>query len=246
MIRAYTPLKKNNYLLKMSKWGTRAAFQVPAYGRKRKASYMAGSQAGRAGLVASRRQPPPLPLLPSVEFKSITAGLAAVAEGTVNLVNPAVMGTDLFNRVGRQFMMRSVECHGYMLVTCGAGSGSTVTRCLLVYDRQSNGVAPAIADVLDADNAYAMRNLNNRKRFKILMDRRIPLSFENAAVAASATVNVDFYRKLRHPVEFNAGNAGTVADITSGALFFILCTDTGAAATVNTFTGNVRTRFTDQ
>lgn len=178
------------------------------------------------------------------EFKAIDVANATVVQdtvGSVTLINGCQMGSDINNRIGRQFQMRSVELHGLTFGTPATGIDQ-VHRVLLVYDRQANGVAPALADVLLAANYISPRNLNNRKRFKILMDHKVVI---NAVGESGSQSEVSFYRKLRHPVEFNAGNAGTVADIQSGSLYLLTVGNAGAGVTAGSFNFYTRVRFTD-
>ena len=56
---------------------------------------------------------------------------------------------------------------------------------------------------------------------------------------------IKWYRRLNHPVTFNAGDAGTVADITTGSLYFLVVGSEAAGATAGTVSGRVRVRFDD-
>lgn len=55
------------------------------------------------------------------------------------------------------------------------------------------------------------------------------------------------YMKLKRPlmVEYNAGNAGTVADIVSNSLYFVSVGSNAAGATAGDVSGNIRIRYTD-
>nr|WAE42720.1 MAG: capsid protein [Cressdnaviricota sp.] len=179
----------------------------------------------------------------SAEFKAISRAMSDTVDstGTIACMNGTTMGSDLSNRVGRQIEMRSIEMKVYMNVISGTGVDQEM-RCLLVYDRQTNGVSATITDILDTNNCQSLRNLDNRKRFKILMDKRF--TFEASGQNPSHCV-WDYYRKLRHPVQYNSGNAGTVADIASGALYIIFFGDKVAGVTSGHEETKLRIRFTD-
>jgi len=70
----------------------------------------------------------------------------------------------------------------------------------------------------------AQLNMNNRDRFRILADKHIgldPLVFTEATTTGCAVNQIKpikLFKRLNLETIFNAGNAGTVADISSGAL----------------------------
>lgn len=211
---------------------------------RRKAGYSSGSRYSRASTVAVARSRARVPGIMNMEFKSIdilNSLAAADTTGTIGLLNGVTLGSDINNRIGRQVELRSIQLRVQSFSTFNTGIDQW-NRALIVYDRQSNGASPAITDVLTAATINAVRNLNNRKRFKILMDKTVYL---NAAGETDSGTFYDFYRKLRHPVEFNAGNAGIVSDIQSGAIYLIAIGSATAGNTAGNILFSSRIRFTD-
>lgn len=205
------------------------------------------SKSSRAALVASRRGPP-RPGISGSEFKSkdtYTGALVADTTGAVVLLNGLARGADIADRDGREVLMRSIQINGVNNVTSGTGLDQT-HRVLLVYDRQANAAAPTGAMILDttaANVTLCVRNLENRKRFTILMDKVFRL---NANDEPGGGVAWRFYRRLRHPVTFNAGNAGTIADITTGSLYLISLGSLAAGVTAGSCVANCRMRYEDK
>lgn len=167
--------------------------------------------------------------------------------GTVALINGCVPGTGENQRFGRRMIMKSVEIRlGQFTVASSSASQTEQLRVLLVYDRQSNGAAPAWADVIQSMDAastatslaWSFPNVSNKQRFAILRDWLWkPNPIANTSVnqvaqdAPQASMNRDIheYVKLKGlETQFNTGTAGTVADITSGGLF-IMSQGTAAA-----------------
>lgn len=178
------------------------------------------------------------------EFKSIDVapGTSVLdTTGAVTLLDGCARGSDINERVGREILLRSVELKMVAKATATTGTDQT-GRVLLIYDRQCNGVAPGITDILDSINVVAMKNLDNRKRFKILMDWCVDLS---AAGQNGSERSKTFYRKLRHPVSYNSGTAGSVADIISGGLFLITLGSNVAGTTAGSLNVSTRVRYTD-
>ena len=116
---------------------------------------------------------------------------------------------------------------------------------MIFYDAQTNAAAPSVSDVL-ATTAYdASLNLNNRDRFKILMDKFVTHdAYTNGAgtqtVAGGGTRVVKKYIRCNHDVVFG-GTGATVGDIQSGSLIFLYIGSTATYA----MDYNIRTRFID-
>jgi len=74
------------------------------------------------------------------------------------------------------------------------------------------------------------------------MDKKFQL---NASGESGSERMFKFYRRLAHPVTFNSGDAGTVADITTGSLYLIYIGSIAAGATAGSIVGHCRIRYSD-
>ena len=120
----------------------------------------------------------------------------ATTTAAITLLNGVATGTDYTARIGRKIRMKSL----YMRIQISPVdqvTSDTFVRLLIVYDMQSNGTAPAITDVLNTGSTVDHFNLNNRDRFKILMDKCIPIgaNVNTATQAYSNGKNVYYIRK---------------------------------------------------
>jgi len=197
--------------------------------------------AARASKTAAMRNPPVY--APPGEFKSVDTTINSAIDngGYVQLLNGLARGDDINQRSGREVMMKSVQISWLSFATAATGVDQ-VHRVVLVYDRQANAAALTWNDVFGSTSIHYPRNLENRKRFKILMD----MSYVINAAGEPGTGRMEkYYRKLAHPVTFNSGNAGTIADITTGSLYLMWTSSVGAGATAGTIQGRVRVRYTD-
>lgn len=127
-------------------------------------------------------------------------------------------GAAFQNRIGAKVVMKSVEFTGELYSPGGATRGPF--RLLLVYDRQPNGAFPAITDILYDQPAAAVYygsgvNMTNKSRFAVLRDLRLTLD-----PADTQTRLVHTYSKVRLETEYG-GDAGTIADIRTGALYLV-------------------------
>lgn len=169
---------------------------------------------------------------------NITLPATTVATGVLTLLNGCAQGTTAITRVGTRIYMKSVHIRMNLSVNVPT-SASTAIRCLVVYDKESNGAAPLATDILAQDTSCAANNLYRPGRFTTLMDEFIHPMNGNAC-----GYFIDRYVKIGLPVLFNSGNAGTVADISSGAVYVLINTNSMAYTNITGNT-NARIRYTD-
>lgn len=155
----------------------------------------------------------------AIELKNLDTTLntrivAAQTTATVGEVFSPDAGTDPTEHVGRTTKEVSLE---YTLQASYAATtaGSSPIRLAIVYDRQTNAALPTITDVWESDSINSLRNLANRKRFKILVDQK----YEGMSDAGAKTMFEHGYRRFKFPLEtnFNQTNGGSIADITTGS-----------------------------
>jgi len=174
-----------------------------------------------------------------------TTGCGALAlnsTGAIWPLNLIQVGSSMFNRIGRRLEMKSVKFTGFVTpLVATRASGIDYGRLIIVYDRQTNGAAPAITDVIqDTDQAGANTttsmsgiNMNNRERFVTIMDHRFYLpAVTNTAGALTLVTPTDTtswkpliqeYRNLRMlTTHYKAdSNPAVFGDISTGALWII-------------------------
>lgn len=210
-------------------------FYKPGYARTKPTRMFYGAPPRRALLS----------YVPSPEKKAADfSGTPAVdTTGSIVTLNGIARGDSISERIGRKVQMRSVHIRGHMQSTTTTGTAQ-MGRVLLVYDRQTNGAVPGITDVLDAIGSTSHRNLSTTMRFRVLMDRLYPLP-DQTGDGEHLQLPVNEYMKINLPVHFNNGDAGTVADITTGGLYLITLGDNAAGVTAGTFAVKTRVRYTD-
>lgn len=165
--------------------------------------------------------------------------------GTLYLLNGLVPGTGASQRIGKKAVMKSLQ---FRCATSGGAPGAVpfqgFVRYLFVYDRQSNATAPTVANILEASIGSSMMNMDNRDRFLVLADKQFAID-QNGGNQSS---QCKMYRKINLPTIFNAGTAGTIADITSGSVYLLTIATQGfsSGATNSPYcTFYTRIRFDD-
>jgi len=188
------------------------------------------------------------------EFKAIdTSGnCSANVTTAVVLCNGCARGDEINERTGREIVMKSIQLQYNAVSTATTGIVNHV-RVMVVYDRQANGAALTAAQVLSntggADGTLCPRNLENRRRFWILYDRSVvvgPQGVTTTALGALPLVHRQWYRRITLPVTFNNGDAGSVADITTGSLYLVVVGNQADGNTDADVYYHVRVRYQDK
>lgn len=166
--------------------------------------------------------------------------------GAVTLINGVATGTDFTQRIGRKIKMVSVQIRGW-LVPDDNIVNPNMARIMVVYDSQPNGALAAVTDILLQADATSMMNLNNRDRFRVLLDEQLASGPRNdtasIAVADNVSLSVNRYVKCNWDVVFD-GTAATIGSIQTGALLLVTV-GMQAAGNANTLTYSTRVRFID-
>lgn len=186
------------------------------------------------------------------EVYAVDLPLALYNMNTTAVITPLNLiraGSSFNNRLGRKLEMINVRVVGQVLPIRTAVNND-YCRIMIIYDRQTNGALPAIADILQTtDQALANTttsssgaNMNNRDRFLIIRDTRLqlPTLTDTAGVITnnglidpvSTTFNIDLFAKLPGLVtQYKADSApAVIGDIASGGLYLV----TFGAATAGT------------
>ena len=163
-----------------------------------------------------------------------TATYQVNTTGSITLLAVPVTGADYNARIGRKITLKSLFIRGRIQLEVDATLAAvSVTgqqaRCIVVYDLQPNGAAPAITDILNTADPASHLNLNNRDRFRVIADKEYTFDpYSSVTTANQAQLcfgrtiyNMKLYKRLNLDMIFNAVNGGTVADIASGALYMV-------------------------
>lgn len=162
--------------------------------------------------------------------------------GPTFLLNGLVPDATATGRIGRKITMKSLFLRmfsNFAATTTGFG----YLRYLVVYDRQANAQAPAVTDILFSDDVLSQMNISNKDRFLILASGTFdPLSAQGNGISSE----VEIFKQLDLPVQYNAGTAGTIADIQTGSVYIMFAQTGGLATAAPQFSFRSRIRYSDQ
>lgn len=211
--------------------------------RQRKVSGLA-LQARNVGAIASSK--------PEVKNSDTDSGGVIVSANTWKffLINGIAGGTTRTTRIGGQVNTTKVQAN-VVAAPSAAGVALGETRFMLIYDHNPQGAVPAATDILSADSFGAFMNISNSDRFMVLADKYIvEENGSNPLTTAGAlqSIHLSMFRKMPKPgllQKYLNANGGTIAEITSGAIYLGFCTAPGPAATQAQVQYTTRVRFTD-
>lgn len=156
----------------------------------------------------------------------------------LTLLNGIQRGDDDTERLGRSTSLRTLEVKGYV----SAGSAETFARIIIFYDHQSNGAAPLSSELLYPMRTYGMYPRGS-SRFDVLYDQEYHVNASTEVDSlAPVNIRIPLFNQL---VVYNSGSTGTVADISTGALYIATVGNNAAGATAPTFIFTSRVHFTD-
>lgn len=188
----------------------------------------------------------------AVELKTIDNNAAPISSnipstGNISLLSGVAAGTDYNQRVGRKITMRSLllRINLTALSTTTQATGDSI-RIIVFYDTQTNGAVPLVADVLQSVFYTSPLNLNNRDRFKVIMDKTIGVeacTYTAGALVAGSPRQRDItkYRKFRLEAIYS-GTGATVGSIATGGIFVLYISQQN---NFNNITIDSRVRFVD-
>lgn len=169
--------------------------------------------------------------------------------GTVNVI---AQGTGESQRVGRKVTIK--QLHWRYTITRPENlsaadlSSGDIVRVIVYEDKQCNGTAATVTDILEDNDYQSFRNLANSGRFSIIYDKTHDMNLLNGISEAGNSVSTSavfrstqFHKTCHMPIEYN-GTDGTIAEIRSNNLGVLLLSRDGAKTS---FSSVMRLRYFD-
>jgi len=170
---------------------------------------------------------------------SVQADFVVMAQGTAN-------GT----RIGSQITVTNINCHLDVVTGTNAsnpGVAHTPVRIILGIDKQANGAAPAVLDVLQTASPYSFRNMYTLNRFIILKDKLFdmnPILYVSAPNVGENGRILKFAWKGQLPILYS-GTTASITEIKSNNVFLLVISDRDGYDTEDGVQGTLRIKYTD-
>lgn len=197
------------------------------------------------------------------------------ANQCVQYLNIVGIGASFWNRIANRIRMKSLHIKAQFFQSSAAVEvkDTVVFRVMIVYDRQSNGVAlTSLQDLIQSVDlagaavsptqyplVFQQKNQTNKDRFQILMDKSYTLGATRAAADSPHIIGVttgvkgqytiDKYLRLKdmetHFKANIAADSNAFNTISTGSLMLVAWTDAVSAGTTYDIQGTARLMFRD-
>ncbi len=173
------------------------------------------------------------------KFKDQTSAGTVTATAGFILLNGLLRGDTHEQRDGQRVHLESLNFN--MTYKMDTASLETVLKIFIVQDKQPNQVTMDIAELLNTATVIptvALRNVDNIKRF--IVHHHMTFTMDSTGKKSG---HYHKYIKLNIDSVYDTGNAGTIADLTTNALFLVLVSDDSIEPPI--ITQQTRLRYTD-
>ncbi len=190
-----------------------------------------------------------------IKFHDLDVDDAAIATGGTIAEDSLLTiaeGIGEEQRIGRKITVVSIHMNWDLLLAASAGSNTTTdsVRVILYWDKQTNGAAPVILDLLEIADWQSFRNISNAQRFVFLLDRMVTLVAKSGS-GRGTTDTLSFGEDAKHfrynknvniPIIYDDSSAG-------GAITSMCCSNLGiltiSKGGLTAFGSRVRIRYSD-
>lgn len=218
--------------------------------RRRQAAPRAGKRMrARAGRLGSRGE---LKFLDTVKANAASATTGTLLDDSINHV---AQDASENGRIGRKIVVSSIHFLGNVAFgsTTVIGDMDQYLRIIVYLDRQANGAAATLADIVSTAGTVdvdSFRNLAQVGRFQILYDRRKRVSVDAIGQTAAGTFISapqsypwGFNKRVNIPIEFDSSAAGgEMTTITSNNIGVMTICQAAAVAPTVGYTARIRFR----
>ncbi len=191
-----------------------------------------------------------------LKFHDVNLDDTAIATGGTiasDSINKIPQGVTEVTRIGRKCTIRQINWRFNIAQTSQSDQTDPpkgdVIRILLVLDKQCNGAAAAITDLLESDDYQSFNNLANKSRFRVLMDRKYNIGMSmgqtdgtNTGAYPEINITDSLYKRVNIPIEFDdTASTGALTTIRANNIFAITMSKNGTCQ----FLSKMRLRFSD-
>jgi len=178
-------------------------------------------------------------------FSQTTSATGALVSftGAVNGTSLCLIpqGTTDNTRIGQKINLKRIRIKFNAILTANTVTGERI-RIILWKDKQANGAAPAVTDILTNADIDSFINMDNTERFEIIKDRTFIIQ-PQSGTAGSACLATPFMWRFNHKANTRidySSTAGAITELRSVNYGLLLLGDTAS-----TVSGRARVTFCD-
>ncbi len=181
-----------------------------------------------------------------LKFFDTLLGSTALATAGVVLsesLNLIPQGVTESTRVGRKCTIKKINMMGFILLNSGTAVTGETYRMMLVLDKQCNGAAATVLNVLQTADEKSFNNLATSNRFQVLKNWYGSIN-KTADIGTNINAQIKtfkFNKSCNLPIEFSA-TSGAIGTIQSNNIFLIALSSVGTSISIS---HNTRVRFSD-
>lgn len=171
-------------------------------------------------------------------FDTSKALTTVAATGTIldDSLNHIAQGTGESDRIGRKCTLKSINLHGLLQLPAATAAVNTddVVRFIVFLDKQCNGAAAGVTDILETNDFFSFNNLANKSRFRILCDKKLTINAQGATATAGAYTygeqrkGFNLYLRCNLPLEFD-NTTGAITELRSNNIGVLAISNQGTA-----------------
>lgn len=182
-------------------------------------------------------------------FDGVKTQQQAATTGTIydDSLLHIVQGISESERIGRKVTVKRISMKGQIELPeqTATSAGSDRLRIVIYKDKQTNGAAATVADLLQSADIDSFRNLENSGRFQFLYDKTIAINASAAAGNGTANDSFNIVRHMKWNKELNlsieySSTTGAITELRSNNIGVMCISDQGRA----TFLYSWRARYT--
>ena len=177
-----------------------------------------------------------------------TSATAVATAGIIrndSLVDGITQGSGPSGRLGNRILVKKVlfNYSGHITSTATPGDACDILRFMIVQDKQCNGSAATVGEVLESANMNSFNDLETSSRFKILYNKFHVMNTFGAYSTQNSRSYIHFQGAIdcNIPVQFSA-STGAVGDVSTNNIFVLAISENGEAI----IDGQLRVRYLDR
>lgn len=178
------------------------------------------------------------------DFDTNVSPVATTGDIVLNSICTVAQGTAESERIGRKIRLEKINWRYSvkLATTATIADTSDIVRVMLYLDKQCNGAAATVANILEATQFDSFLNLENSGRFTILMDKFHTVNASAGIGTAVGEVIVfrSKFCKANYPIEYSS-TTGAIAEIRSNNIGILAISKSGHCV----LDGKLRIRYSD-